>query len=124
MYSLLIFIFLVICFALVIVILLQSSKGGGLAGTFGGSDMGAVFGGRGAANFLSKATTWLAVGFLALSLIISLINKGETKTATKSLVQQEQQKRASVPAAGLPVVPTPNETGQVLPQPTASDTTK
>ncbi len=55
----------IICIALVIVVLMQSSKGEGLAGgtAFGGAVSNAVFGGRGAASFLSKATTVLAVVF-------------------------------------------------------------
>ncbi len=55
-----------VCFALVLVVLMQSSKGEGLAGSaFGGSGIsGAVFGGRGAASFLSRATTVLAVLFM------------------------------------------------------------
>jgi len=57
-----------VSFALVVVVLLQSAKGEGLAGSaFGGGGGGgvgqAVFGGRGAAGFLSKATTVLAVVF-------------------------------------------------------------
>ncbi len=76
-----------------------------MAGAFGGGgDMGTVFGGRGAATFLSRLTTGLAVAFLVLSLIISFLNRGGTDTG--SLVQQEQQRRATVPATGLPVVPT------------------
>lgn len=57
----------IVCVALILVVLMQSSKGEGLAGTAlggGGSLSGAVFGGRGAASFLSKATTVLAVIFM------------------------------------------------------------
>jgi protein translocase SecG subunit len=44
---------------------MQSAKGEGLAGTsFSGGVSGAVFGGRGAASFLSRATTILAVLFM------------------------------------------------------------
>ena len=51
--------------ALIIVVLMQSAKGDGLAGTaFSGNLSGAVFGGRGAASFLSRATTVLAVVFM------------------------------------------------------------
>jgi preprotein translocase subunit SecG len=55
----------VVCIALIIVVLMQSAKGEGLAGgtAFGGGVSSAVFGGRGAASFLSKATTVLAVVF-------------------------------------------------------------
>jgi preprotein translocase subunit SecG len=54
------------CIALILVVLMQSAKGEGLAGgtAFGGGMSGAVFGGRGAATFLSKATTVLAVVFM------------------------------------------------------------
>lgn len=55
----------IVCVALIVVVLMQSSKGDGLAGTaFSGGLSGAVFGGRGAAGFLSKATTVLAVVFM------------------------------------------------------------
>lgn len=56
----------IICLALIIAVLMQSAKGEGLAGggtAFGGGVSSAVFGGRGAASFLSKATTVLAVVF-------------------------------------------------------------
>jgi preprotein translocase subunit SecG len=115
MYTLLIVIYVFVCAALTIVILLQSSKGGGLAGVFGGGGaMGAVFGGRGAATFLSRLTTILAIAFLSISLVISLINKG-TVSASKSLVEQEREKRRSMPAVGLPVVPT-DGSEQLLPR--------
>lgn len=57
---------MLVCIGLIIVVLMQSAKGEGLAGgtAFGGGVSGAVFGGRGAASFLSKATTVLAVVFM------------------------------------------------------------
>ena len=62
MYGLLLVLHVFICIALVLSVLLQSAKGEGLAGAFGGTSLtGTVFGGRGAASFLSRATTVLAV---------------------------------------------------------------
>lgn len=73
MYSLLITIAIIVSIFLVIVILLQSSKGGGLAGSFGGSGtFGTVFGTRRTADFLSKATWWLGGALLVLAIIINL----------------------------------------------------
>ncbi len=112
MYGFLISIYIIICLALTVVILLQSSKGGGLAGAFGGGGgMGAVFGGRGAATFLSRLTTYLAVAFLGLSLLISFVNRGSSSPT--GLIQQEQQKRTA--ASGLPVAP--QNGGQIAPAP-------
>lgn len=103
-YSILIFIHILICIFLTIAILLQSSKGGGLAGAFGGSGMGAVFGGRGAAPMLSKLTIGLATVFMVLSLALGIMTRG-TNTAPRSIVEEERQRRASTPASVLPTVP-------------------
>ncbi|TDI88101.1 MAG: preprotein translocase subunit SecG, partial [Caldithrix sp.] len=101
MYGILIFFYVLVCIGLTVVILLQSSKGGGLAGAFGGGgDMGAVFGGRGAATFLSRLTTGFAIAFLVFSLLLSFVNRGSSDNT--GLVQKEQQKRAAGPASDLP----------------------
>ena len=94
-----------ICLFLIISILLQSSKGGGLAGMFGGGGMGQVFGGRGAASFLSKVTLYLGIGFAVTSISIALLSKGRS-SGPRSLVQQVmEQERTSSPAAMLPTAP-------------------
>lgn len=112
--SLLVIVYIFVCFALTVVILLQSSKGGGLAGVFGGGGgMGAVFGGRGAATFLSRLTSVLAVLFLSIALILSLLNRGTTGSSG-SLVEQAREQQGSLPAAGLPLVPT-GENAQSFP---------
>lgn len=69
MYYLLFAIHLLISFLIVVVVLLQRSKGGGLSGAFGGVGAGdAVFGGVGVTTFLHKATIYLAIGFMVTSL--------------------------------------------------------
>jgi preprotein translocase subunit SecG len=111
MRSLFIAVFVLICVVQVIVILLQSSKGGGLAGAFGGASMGAMFGGRGAATFLSKVSAVLAALFMLLALALGLFDSGGGET--QGLVEQERQARGSSPAAILPSVSSP----AVPPQP-------
>ena len=95
----------VICFALIISVLMQSAKGEGLAGgtAFGGGVSNAVFGGRGAASFLSKATTVLAIVFFincgALALMssntrVAVVGGGDgeqVESAVTRRAQQEQQ---------------------------------
>ena len=63
--------FVVICFLLVIVILLQDSKGEGLSSSaFGGSGLESVLGGHGATTFLSRVTTWTAISFMVIALFL------------------------------------------------------
>ncbi|MCE5251848.1 preprotein translocase subunit SecG [bacterium] len=77
LYVLILIVHVIVCIALVISVLLQSSKGGGLAGTFGGSGMtGGVFGGRGAAPFLAKATTAFAILFMLTSISLNFVKPG------------------------------------------------
>jgi len=117
-------VYLIVCVGLTIVILLQSSKGGGLAGAFGGGGgMGAVFGGRGAATFLSRVTTGLAIAFLLVALGLSLVTKG-VGGASESLVQKEREKRSGLPAAGLPVVEPGLLPSNPVPQTSGADSTK
>jgi preprotein translocase subunit SecG len=83
------------CIALMVAILLQSGKGGGLAGSFGGGTSQTLFGGRGAATFLSRGATILAVVFFLTSLTLGLSSSRPTGTAGgRSLIQEEARQRA------------------------------
>ena len=73
---LMIFLIIVSIF-LMLIVLIQSSKGGGLAGTFGGGDASMVFGVRRTADFLIKLTTIFATIYILFSLVTNIIiNKG------------------------------------------------
>ncbi len=72
MYTLLTSFAVIIAIGLIIIVLLQASKGGGLAGTFGGSGLGTMFGSRRTADFLSKSTWWLAGTLIIVILLINL----------------------------------------------------
>ncbi len=76
LYGLVMTLHVFVSIGLIVAVLLQSSKGGGLSGTFGGSGVsGGVFGGRGAAPFLTKATTVLAVLFMLTSLSLNYVKR-------------------------------------------------
>jgi len=89
MYTLLTLIATVASILLIIVVLLQSSKGGGLAGTFGGAgNMGAMFGTRRTADFLSKASWWLGGIVAVLAIVINLFFlPGQTTADQRSVIQ-------------------------------------
>ena len=104
MYTLLLIVFILVALLQILVILMQSSKGGGLAGSFGAGGMGAVFGSRGTATFLSKLTAGLAAAFMVLALVLGLLKSSESSSS--SLIEKERQSRGSSPAAvGVPLVP-------------------
>jgi preprotein translocase subunit SecG len=74
MYDVLIAIHVFVAIALIGVVLIQRSEGGGLGiGTSQG--MGAFMSGRGTANLLTRATAILAGIFMALSLGLALMNR-------------------------------------------------
>ncbi|NQT23945.1 preprotein translocase subunit SecG [candidate division KSB1 bacterium] len=91
---------------LVVSILLQASKGGGMAGMFGGGGaVGAVFGGRGAASFLSKITLWLGVTFALTSVSIALLTSNANQKSKSALEQVMERDQTASPADILPTVP-------------------
>jgi preprotein translocase subunit SecG len=102
-----------ICAALVISVLLQSAKGEGLAGAFGGTSLtGTVFGGRGAATFLSKATTILAVAFMASCIVLTFLNPtSQTGSVLEGGSAVEEAAREAQPAAPPPTQTQPAATG-------------
>ena len=96
-----------ICVFLMLVVLLQSSKGGGLAGAFGGmGGAGTVFGGRGAATFLSKVTGILAVLFFLSSVGHSFISRqaDRPQSVVRQAVEEGQIETPTSPASVLPGV--------------------
>ncbi len=64
---------IIVCLILVVVVLLQSGKAADLAGAFGGMGSQTVFGPRGSATVLSKATTVSAILFMLTSLTLSIL---------------------------------------------------
>lgn len=121
MYTLLIVLHVIVAFCLIISVLMQSAKGEGLAGAFGGGTFSStVFGGRGAATFLARATAVLALVFALTSVGLTVVTRGPSvnsavqKAAGTIPMPQQQQQQAPVnvqqgqdaqPAAGQPAEP-------------------
>src|SRR5437762_581003 len=92
---------IIVCLILVVVVLLQSGKAADLAGAFGGMGSQTVFGPRGSATVLSKATTISAIAFMFTSLTLSILaTRGGS--ATPDLLKR------AIPAAGK-TVPVPTQ---------------
>lgn len=67
--------FVIVCFGLILLVLVQSDKGGGLSGAVGGGIAGAnsELGTQETANILTKGTTICAVAYLVLCVVLSLV---------------------------------------------------
>ena len=107
----------VVCVGLIGVVLVQSSKGGGLAGAFGGGGglPQQMFGSRAVTTALNKITIYLAVAFFVTSAVLFVIN-ANIAAPRGSAVQQAIEEGT---LAGEEVAPLP--TGEVFDTPAADE---
>ena len=100
----------IVAAALVGVILMQRSEGGGLG--IGGSPSG-MMSARGAADFLTRATKWLAVVFVGLSIALAFVAVETTggdeisTTLDRDVAPQSDPLAAPADPLGAPVTPAP-----------------
>jgi preprotein translocase subunit SecG len=104
-YFVLVTLHVVICGLLIIVIMLQSGEAADLAGAFGGAGSQTAFGPRGAATFLSKATTWCAIMFMLTSMALTMHQNSTVASVGSSVLQRFSKTSKSAPAAPAPAVP-------------------
>lgn len=97
---------LLVTLGLILIVLLQSGKGADIGAVFGGGSSQTVFGGRGAATFLSKLTSALAVLFMLTSLTLTILS---SQRASSSVVGEDRarptQSAPATPAPAAPEVP-------------------
>ena len=74
LYGIAIFIFVLVCIMLMGIILLQSSKTGGMGTAMGGQAINTAFGGHGADKLLVRITSGLAVAFMVLAITIGMMD--------------------------------------------------
>ncbi|MGA8193743.1 MAG: preprotein translocase subunit SecG [Acetobacteraceae bacterium] len=105
MTTVLLIIHLFVTLALIGVVLIQRSEGGGL-GIGSSQGMGAFMSGRGTANLLTRTTAILATLFMVLSLILAMLNHGTTGVGG-SLLENPVPASAPAPNEALPSAPAP-----------------
>jgi preprotein translocase subunit SecG len=104
-YIALIVLYVFICVFLVLVVLVQQGRGADIAGAFGGGGTQTAFGARGATTLLHKLTTGAFIGFILLSLALTVLQARQRP----SVVRSAPQKAAAQGA--IPVVPKPAAPG-------------
>jgi preprotein translocase subunit SecG len=91
-----------VCLFLVLIILLQSGKGGGLSGMLGGSNpLSDTLGSSGAEKTLNKWTTVCAVGFFIMALMLTVMGSRVMKPSRLS----DQLKSSAAPATAPVTAP-------------------
>jgi preprotein translocase subunit SecG len=113
MFTFLLIVQTMVAIAMITMILMQRSEGGGLAG--GGSPAG-MMSARGAADFLTRSTSILATVFVALSIALAAVAAGERapRSIDPSLVKQAP---ATAPAPVQPFVPGAQQSAPTPPAP-------
>jgi len=85
LFTVLIILYVVICIALVVIVLLQSGKGGGLTGIFGSGGGGQTIFGARTGDVMTKTTTVLAICFMLFSLFLAILSANRTSSLTKEI---------------------------------------
>lgn len=86
--------------SLVLIVLLQSGKGADMGAAFGGASQ-TIFGSSGAATFLGRLTSAVAVIFMITSLSLTIISSSKTG----SVMPQTAKPKAVKPQEPKPALP-------------------
>ena len=109
-----------VCCFLMLVVLLQQGKGGGMGAAFGAGAAQQVFGGRGAGNLLTRATAVCAGIFMLTSVSLAYLSSSGDR-ALKDRVQQET-KKGGKGQEGAPRTDSSKGAGGAVPAKPAGDT--
>ena len=90
MYELILGLHVLICAVLMVVVLIQTGKGAGLAGMFGGGS-DSLFSAPSGSAFLKKVTVGLAVGFVVTTLFLTILHTRRSGRSVLERVPIQQQ---------------------------------
>jgi len=88
MYTFISIVYIFVCLFLILVVLLQSGKGGGLGSAFGGGASQQIFGGAGAGNLLTRLTAGFAFAFMALSVWLAFLSSSGEQALERAVREQ------------------------------------
>ena len=99
MTTVLLVLFLLVTLAMIGVILVQRSEGGGL-GIGSSQGMGSFMSGRGTANLLTRTTAILGTAFMVLALVLAMLGRGQGPSG--SILDQPAGAPAAIPGGAAP----------------------
>ncbi len=95
MYTFISIVYIFVCLFLILVVLLQSGKGGGLGSAFGGGASQQIFGGAGAGNLLTRLTAGFAFAFMALSVWLAFLSSSGEQALDRAVREQAAAKEVA-----------------------------
>jgi preprotein translocase subunit SecG len=127
----------IFCLFLILVILLQTGKGGGMGSAFGGGGSSTVFGPRGPGSFIAKLTGVVATLFMVTAMLLAYLSSSkatdlEAKVAALADVKHEgtevdlgglektvpvDEKKPAIDAGAAPLAPAPAEAAPIAAPP-------
>ncbi|TYK65468.1 preprotein translocase subunit SecG [Colwellia echini] len=120
LYQVLIIAYVIIALALIGLVLIQQGKGADMGASFGAGSSATVFGSGGSGNFLTSTTTYLAVAFFAISLILGNLTANRTKAVDEWNNLEVEQAVDAIPAETVEEIVIPAAQNSDVP---AADTT-
>src|SRR4051812_49987956 len=105
MYTVLTVLHVIVCTFLILVVLLQAGKGGGMGIAFGGGGSQTVFGSSGAGNFLTRLTAICATIFFVNSLALAYLSSQSDSSRLQRLAEKKAAAK-KVEEAAKPKTPT------------------
>lgn len=110
---------LVVALAIVTLVLLQQGKGSDMGAAFGGGSSQSLFGARGSANFLSRATSLLVTLFFLSSMTLAYIytHQGESASVISELIGSPETESTSTDADEVPESPDEQNATETIEEP-------
>ncbi len=109
----------IVCLMLMLVVLIQPGKSGGLGAALGGAGAQQIFGGRGAGNFLTR-TTWIAATiFFVTSVTLAYVSTSTGDSLEDLAAEAQPAKEAEAPKAAeapAPETPAPEAPAAAAPE--------
>src|SRR6188508_3072973 len=89
----------IVCLFLMLTVLLQSGKGGGMGAAFGGGNAATVFGGSGASSFLRRLTAGAGTIFMLTSMLLAFLASHNSADALEKFGEQQEKLAAEKESA-------------------------
>jgi len=118
LYQILIIVYVLIALSLIGLVLIQQGKGADMGASFGAGSSATVFGSNGSGNFLTKMTTWLAVAFFIISLVLGNLTANRTKA-----VEEWNDLSTPVSEQSIAIDAIPSDKADASAEPTTSGNT-